>query len=59
MAFVIWRRNDEWVDASVNYLPSNYITPQGKEIKFEQLAVFEEWDAATVDFITAERNKLR
>lgn len=62
MSYFVWRRNDGYVDASLNCMPGNYVTGGayqtlaggGQPVTFEKLGEFDTWEEARA-CILAER----
>jgi hypothetical protein len=45
--YIVWKRNDGYVAASVNHMPSGWVQPNdNKPVTFEKLGEFTEWHEA-------------
>jgi len=56
--FYVWKRNDGHVNCTKGHMPINYFPGNNslKEITFEKLGEFEEWEDA-LKLITEKRNE--
>ncbi len=55
--YYVWRRDDGYVSSTAGRMPMGWKTPDGREVTFEQLGVFDEWNQETIDLIERERAK--
>jgi hypothetical protein len=47
--YVVWKRNDGYIAASLNHLPTSWTQPcDGKVVTFEKLGEFTEWHKAYI-----------
>lgn len=54
MKYVVWKRNDGYVNVSCERLPIDWNTPNGP-VTFEELRTFVGWTIECIDYILEQR----